>query len=117
MSVYYIASLKINYFITQNLGNKAKPRDHDPPGYFRSQKYPGYEVKCIHDMCRMHSDFKKQHEIPHHSLVSSYICMQPQIMANPAQQFSYATCKQILIRIIIHFYRNCLFLQSVNMKI
>ena len=44
MSVYYIASLKINYFIAQNLGNKAKPRDHDPPGYFRSQKYPGYEV-------------------------------------------------------------------------
>ena len=44
MSVYYIASLKINYFIAQNLGNKAKPRDYDPPGYFRSQKYPGYEV-------------------------------------------------------------------------
>ena len=44
MSVYYIASLKINYFIAQNLGNKTKPRDHDPPGYFRSQKYPGYEV-------------------------------------------------------------------------
>ena len=34
MSVYYIASLKINCFIAQNLGNKAKPRD--PPGYFRS---------------------------------------------------------------------------------
>ena len=32
MSVYYIASLKINYFIAQNLGNKAKSRDHDPPG-------------------------------------------------------------------------------------
>ena len=44
MSVYYIVSLKIFYFIAQNLGNKAKPRDHDPPGYFRSQKYPGYEV-------------------------------------------------------------------------
>ena len=26
----------INRFIAQNLGNKAKPRDHDPPGYFRS---------------------------------------------------------------------------------
>ena len=38
MSIYYIASFKINYFIAQNLGNKAKPRDHDPPGYFRSQK-------------------------------------------------------------------------------
>ena len=47
MSVYYIASLKIIYFISQNLGNKAKPRDHDPPGYFRSQKYPGYEVGNI----------------------------------------------------------------------
>ena len=45
MSVYYIASFKINYFIAQNLGNKAKPRDHDPPGYFHSQKYPGYEVE------------------------------------------------------------------------
>ena len=45
MSVCYIASLKMNYFIAQNLGNKAKPRDHDPPGYFRSQKYPGYEVE------------------------------------------------------------------------
>ena len=45
MSVYYIASFKINYFIAQNLGNKEKPRDHDPPGYFRSQKYPGYEVE------------------------------------------------------------------------
>ena len=44
MSVYYIASLKINYFIAQNPGNKAKPRDHDPPAYFRSQKYPGCEV-------------------------------------------------------------------------
>ena len=44
MSVYYFASLKISYFIGQNLGNKAKPRDHDPPGYFRSQKYSGYEV-------------------------------------------------------------------------
>ena len=44
MSIYYIASIKINYFIAQNLGNKAKPLDHDPPGYFRSQKYPGYEV-------------------------------------------------------------------------
>ena len=43
MSVCYIVSLKINYFIAQNLGNKAKPRDHDPPEYFRSQKYPGYE--------------------------------------------------------------------------
>ena len=37
MSVYYIAYLKINFhcplnFIAQNLGNKAKPRDHDPPG-------------------------------------------------------------------------------------
>ena len=31
MSVYYIASLKINHFIAQNLGNKAKPRDHNPP--------------------------------------------------------------------------------------
>ena len=41
MSVYYIASLKISYFIAQNLGNKAKPRDNDPPGYFRSLKYPG----------------------------------------------------------------------------
>ena len=48
MSVYYIASLKINYFIAQNLGNKAKPRDHDPPGYFRSQKYPGYKVDSFH---------------------------------------------------------------------
>ena len=47
MSVYYIASLKIKYFIAQNLGNKAKPRDHDPPGYFRSQKYPGYEVAVV----------------------------------------------------------------------
>ena len=47
MSVYYIASLKINYFIAQNLGNKAKPRDHDPPEYFRSQKYPGYEVDLL----------------------------------------------------------------------
>ena len=28
----------------QDFGNKAKPRDHDPPGYFRCQKYPGYEV-------------------------------------------------------------------------
>ena len=27
MSVYYIASLKINYFIAQNLGNKAKPHE------------------------------------------------------------------------------------------
>ena len=36
MSVYYIASLKINYFIAQNLGNKAKPRDHNPPVYFRA---------------------------------------------------------------------------------
>ena len=44
MSVYYIASLTINYSIPQNLGNKAKARDHDPPGYFRSQMYPGYEV-------------------------------------------------------------------------
>ena len=44
MSVYYIASLKINHFIAQNLGNKAKPRDHNPPEYFRSQKYPGDEV-------------------------------------------------------------------------
>ena len=34
----------INFFIAQNMGNKAKPRDHDPPGYFRSKKYPGYEV-------------------------------------------------------------------------
>ena len=34
MSVYYIASLKINYLIGQNLGNKAKPRDHDPLGTF-----------------------------------------------------------------------------------
>ena len=65
----------------------------------------------------MHGDYKKQNEIPYHSLVSSYICMQPQIVANPAQQFSHATCKQILIKIIIHFYRNYLFLQSVNMKI
>ena len=47
MSVYYITSLKINYFIAQNLGNKAKPRGHDPPGYFRFQKYPGYEVAII----------------------------------------------------------------------
>ena len=46
MSAYYIASLKIIYFIAQNLGSKAKPRDHDPQGYFRSQKYPGYEVVC-----------------------------------------------------------------------
>ena len=23
-------------FVAQNLGNKAKPRDHDPPEYFRS---------------------------------------------------------------------------------
>ena len=44
MSIYYIASLKIVYFIAQNLGSKAKPRDHDPPGYFRSQTYPEYEV-------------------------------------------------------------------------
>ena len=30
-------SLKINCFIiAQNVGNKAKPRDHDPPRYFRS---------------------------------------------------------------------------------
>ena len=30
-------SLKINCFIiAQNMGNKAKPRDNDPPGYFRS---------------------------------------------------------------------------------
>ena len=36
MSVYHIASHKINYFIAQNLGNKTKPRKHDPPGYFRS---------------------------------------------------------------------------------
>ena len=48
MSVYYIASLKINYFIARNLGNKAKPRDHDQPGYFRPQKYPGYEVGFRH---------------------------------------------------------------------
>ena len=34
----------INCFIAQNLGNKEKPRDHDPPGYFRSKKYPGNEV-------------------------------------------------------------------------
>ena len=34
----------ISYFIAQNLGNNAKPRDH-VPGYFRFQKYPGYEVK------------------------------------------------------------------------
>ena len=47
MSVYYIASSKIYYFTAQNLGNKAKPRDHDPSGYFRSQKYPGYEVGKI----------------------------------------------------------------------
>ena len=32
-------------FIAQNLGNKTKQRDHDPPGYFRSWKYPGYEVE------------------------------------------------------------------------
>ena len=44
MSVHYTASFKINYFTAQNPSNKAKPRDHDPPGYFRSQKYPGYEV-------------------------------------------------------------------------
>ena len=31
MSVYYIASLKIIYFIARDLGNEAKPRDHDPP--------------------------------------------------------------------------------------
>ena len=43
MLVYYIASLKINCFIAQNLGNKAKPCDQDPLGYFRCQKYPGYE--------------------------------------------------------------------------
>ena len=43
-------SLKINCFIAQNLGNKAKPRDHDPPGYFRSKKYPGYEVGHFHTM-------------------------------------------------------------------
>ena len=51
MSVYYIASLKISHFIAQNLGNKAKPRGHDPPGYFRSQKYPGYryEVEFVFD--------------------------------------------------------------------
>ena len=47
MSVYYIASFKINYFIAQNVGNKAKPHDHDPPGYFRSQKYPGYEIDLM----------------------------------------------------------------------
>ena len=23
-------------FVAQNLGNKGTPRDHDPPGYFRS---------------------------------------------------------------------------------
>ena len=46
MSIYYIASLKISYFIAQNLGNKAKPRDYDPPGYFRFQKYPGYLDWC-----------------------------------------------------------------------
>ena len=63
----------------------------------------------------MHSDFKKQHEIPYNSLVSSYICMQPQIVAN--QPNNLAICKQIFFRIVIHFYRNCLFSQSVNMKI
>ena len=30
-------SLKIDCFIiAQNVGKKAKPHDHDPPGYFRS---------------------------------------------------------------------------------
>ena len=24
------------FFIAQNLGNEAKPHDHDPPGYFSS---------------------------------------------------------------------------------
>ena len=37
----------INCFIAQNLGNKAKPRDHDLPGYFRSLKYPGYEIVTV----------------------------------------------------------------------
>ena len=51
--------------------------------------------------------YKKQHEIPYHSSVSSYICMHPQIVANPAQQFSRATCKQILITIIINVEIAC----------
>ena len=32
------------FALSQNLGNKAKPHDHDPPGYFCPKKYPGYEV-------------------------------------------------------------------------
>ena len=41
MSVNYIAFPTPRSNIAQNLGNKAKPHDHDPLGYFR---YPGYEV-------------------------------------------------------------------------
>ena len=51
MSVYYIASLKINYFTAQNVGNKVKARYHDPSGYIRSQKYPGYQVVSISVVC------------------------------------------------------------------
>ena len=51
-------SLKINCFIiAQNVGNKAKPRDHDPPGYFRFQKYPGYEVGRLSDKCLQPDSF------------------------------------------------------------
>ena len=57
MSVYYFASLEISYFIAQNLGNKAKPRDQDPPEYFRSQKYPGYEV-ALQIACKLIPLFK-----------------------------------------------------------
>ena len=36
------------------MDNKAKPRDHDPPGYFRSWKYPGYEVDRFIDSSYLH---------------------------------------------------------------
>ena len=49
--------------------------------------------QSVHEMYRMH--YRKKHKIPYYSLVSSYICMQPQIVANPAQQFSHATCNLI----------------------
>ena len=42
MSVYYIASFKINYFIAQNLGNKAQPRDHDPPKSTLGTRVPSF---------------------------------------------------------------------------
>ena len=47
MSVYYFVSLKVNYFIAQNLGNKANPRDHDPPGYLAFLKVPWVRGCCM----------------------------------------------------------------------